>query len=296
MANQTVRIVVTVAVVAALWLAMPVESQACEFLERLFGCNCGSAKSTYVPAYVAPSAYAPAYAPSCAPCAAPCASCAPQTCQYVPQTCYRTVYQPVPVTTCQATPCCDPCTGCPMTAYYPTTTWTYQARLIPYTTYRIVYSNPCSPCAGYSYSPCASCGPTGYFSSGAPCSSCVGGTTAAGTVPYTSAGTPLEVTPSPSLPPGSGGTSAPGNGGTRRTYESERKPANDVQPVPDPATENQNHLNSTPAGPKLIDSHDRTAFRTTRSGAEFRPSSSAAPLVPVEQPALNDGGWRAARD
>ena len=93
MANQTVRVVVTVAVVAALWLAMPVESQACEFLERLFGCNCGAAKTTYVPAYVAPASYAPASAPSCAPCAA-------QTCQYVPQTCYRTVYQPVPVTTC----------------------------------------------------------------------------------------------------------------------------------------------------------------------------------------------------
>ena len=286
MARQTVRIVATAAAVAALWLAMPVESRACEFLERLFGCNCGSAKTTYVPAYVAPASYAPAYAPSCAPCAA-------QTCQYVPQTCYRTVYQAVPVTTCQATTCCDPCTGCPVTAYYPMTTWTYQARLIPYTTYRIVYSNPCSPCASYAYSPSVSCGPTGYISSGAPCSSCVGGTTTAGAVPYTSAGGPTGGTTSPGLSPGSGNTQAPGNGGTRRTYQSERKPAGDLEPVPDPATEHQNRLNSTPAGPTLIDSQDRTAFRTTRSTAEFRLSSSAAPLVPVEQPALNDGGWRA---
>jgi hypothetical protein len=69
-----------------------------------------------------------------------------------------------------------------------------------------------------------------------------------------------------------------------------------MQPVPDPAKDNQNQLNSMPAGPKLIDSQDRTAFRATRSGAEFRLSSSAAPLVPVEQPALSDDGWRAVRD
>jgi hypothetical protein len=106
----------------------------------------------------------------------------------------------------------------------------------------------------------------------------------------------MEGTPSPSLPPGSNGAASPGSGGTQRTYELQRKPASDLQPVPAPAKENPNQFNSTPAGPELIDSQDRTAFRATRSGAEFRLSSSAAPLVPVEQPTLNDDGWRAVRE
>jgi len=149
--------------VAIIWLAVPAETEAC----GLFGCfgGCGQTASRV--------AYAPILSP---------AACPTQTCNYVPQISYRTVYRSVPVTTYRAFSTCDPCTGCPVTTYRPVTTWACQRALVPYTTYRLVCSNPCDPCGSFG----------GYagVSYGVPASACA--SCAAGAI-----GTPLEPYPEP---------------------------------------------------------------------------------------------------
>ncbi len=148
MVLQKKRSVAAALVAAAMLLAVPAQSSACGLLDCLFGW-CGGSQTTYRVPY-ATTAYSPvAYTP-----------CATQTCRYVPQTSYRTVCRRVPVTTCQAVTCSDPCTGCPVTTYRPITTWTTQSQLVPYTTYRLVYSYPsCAPCGSSSGVPssAASC-------------------------------------------------------------------------------------------------------------------------------------------
>jgi hypothetical protein len=101
------------------------------------------------PAPVAATAAAPTAA------AAPCSSCGPGYCEetvvrYVPEVAYRTVWQPVPVTTYKRTVNYNPSTGLPITCTQPCTTYTYQARRVPYTTFRPVYtqvpvSSPATP-------------------------------------------------------------------------------------------------------------------------------------------------------
>jgi hypothetical protein len=59
-------------------------------------------------------------------------------CSYQPQTCYRTVYQQVPVTVYRPVTTVDPCTGCPSTTMHACTTMTTQAQRVPVTTYRQV--------------------------------------------------------------------------------------------------------------------------------------------------------------
>lgn len=68
------------------------------------------------------------------------AYCEQTVVNYVPQTAYRTVWQPVPVTTYKRTTRCNPATGLPITCVQPCTNYTYQARRVPYTSYRPVYS------------------------------------------------------------------------------------------------------------------------------------------------------------
>jgi hypothetical protein len=88
----------------------------------------------------------------------PAACPAPVTQQvnYVPQTCYRTVYSPVAVTSYRPITTTDPCTGCPVTSLSPVTTYVQRPVVVPYTTYRPVVTTvllptapacPCSPCA-----------------------------------------------------------------------------------------------------------------------------------------------------
>ena len=86
--------------------------------------------------------------------------CGPATCvqtvvRYAPQTAYRTVWSPVPVTTYKTTTSCNPETGLPMTCTRPCMTYKYQARRVPYTTYRPYYAQEVvNPTAGGS---CDSC-------------------------------------------------------------------------------------------------------------------------------------------
>ena len=107
-------------------------------------------------------------------------SCGPGYCQqtvvrYVPQVSYRTVYQPVPVTTYRRTSYANPQTGLPITCVRPCTTYTYQARRVPYTTYRPVYTTvplttAATPTTTANYAPAPNAGcngcSTGFASSG----------------------------------------------------------------------------------------------------------------------------------
>ena len=125
----------------------------------------------------------------------------PTTCSYVPQTCYRTVYGPAPVTSCLPVRSYDPCSGCPVVTYRPVTNWTRRAMLQPYTTYRIVYTHPSCPTAG-----CAgACGYTpttcGYAPATCGYASAVSGC-ASGTCGFTGGiAAPTCSSCAPSLPP-----------------------------------------------------------------------------------------------
>jgi len=134
-------------------LGSPADVRAQGFFSRLFSC-CGLAPD-------APATFAQA-------------NYAPQTCRYVPQTCYRTVYQTVPVTT-----------------YRPVTTYCRKAALVPYTTYRLVSYRACDPCAR-----CGTSGGYGIATSASGCSSCGGGVTVTG--PSNGGATPSPATPPPS--------------------------------------------------------------------------------------------------
>ncbi len=258
--------------IAAVLLSAPAESSGC--CDWLFG-GWGS-RTTYSAPYVAPS-YAPSScAPACTSCAPACTSCVPQTVQYLPQTCYRTVYRPVQVTACSACTGCDPCSGCPVTYYRPVTTWTYQATRVPYTTYRLVYSNPC--CPSVSCGPCAAGSVnlgTTLGTGGACCPAVTSGTTSV-TQPNTESSEKTDGQPA-------GGGAAP------KTFQGEPGAAGKPpEPFPDPNT-------SSNPGPSLTDPGTRTTFRPLRQAVGYRLITS--PSQPGQaRPAADDGGWRVARD
>ena len=258
-----VRSAVLACSVTALLLAVPAESRACGWLDGL--CGWGAARTTY---------RAPFVAPSCAP------VCAPRTCSYVPQTCYRTVYRRVPVTTCRPFTSCDPCTGCPVTAFRPVTTFASRPVLVPYTTYRVVYSQACSPCAPRGprapYGPCVggACGPAP-LSGTSSCPSCAptAGPATNGAVPAPSAGQPgSPLTPGP------------------QTFLENGQPElrKTLKPIPETDTK----LNSTPA-PNLIDPNSRTTLRPIQSAPRYHFAATTVERLPST---ANDTGWRPARD
>lgn len=253
--------------IAAMLLAAPAQSSAC--CGWLFGG--WGARTTYRTPYFAQT-YAPAYS------APACTSCAPQTVRYVPQTSYRTVYRPVPVTSYAAVTYSDPCTACPVTYYRPVTSWAYQAAYVPYTTYRLVYSNPCIP--SVSIDPCSSYGPgvgTTFGTSGACCPPSANGASGTVTVP-------------PSGSPDSTNGQAP-EGKPPETFKKQesKSPEEPIKPVPNPET-------SSAPGPNLTDPASRTTFRPPRQAVRFRLIASPSKPVSGYQPKLDDGGWRAARD
>ncbi len=270
MVYEKVRGILIACGIAVLGISTPAECKACGFLDCLFG---GGGRTTYAPPY-APQTYAPAYNTGYAP-------YQPQTCQYVPQTCYRTVYRQVPVTTHQAVTRCNPLTGCPVTCYYPVTRWVRQARLVPYTTYRLVYSNPCNPCGSYgSY-----VGGTGVTvsSGGAPCAC---GPPSTATTPYYGPSTPMT----PTVPP-------------RSTFQNNDTPAPVEEPLQAvPGT----NLNSTMPG--LNPPSNRTTSRPAHSVGQslvppmgsqasyYRLIATAPEATTTGKPPVNDGGWRASRD
>lgn len=136
-------------------------------------------------------------------------ACAQQVVNYVPQTCYRTQYCSVPVTTYRPVAGYDPNTNCPVTCMRPVTTYVTQSRMVAYQTYRLQYSNPCAttaaPVTQTYYPPATTMAPTTYAApqvSYQPtatyaqpavggCSSC-----AAGGSPYGATQSYMPVTPS----------------------------------------------------------------------------------------------------
>ena len=256
---------------ASMLLAVPAESHACRCLDGLFGCGWG--RTTYRAPFYAPAAYGPVAAPAYS-------GCATQSCSYVPQTCYRTVYRCVPATTCRAMTSCDPCTGCPVTTYRPVTTWAYRPQLVPYTTYRVVYSRAYNPCVSYGVrgtcNPCVggACG-VGATSAGASsCPSC-----APAAAPVTTPSSPAPATSQ------QGSTFAPQPQAFQEN--SQPQPQKTLKPIPQPETK----LNSTPT-PNLIDPNNRTTLQPFQATARYR-----VVATPRRLPAtISDTGWRASRD
>lgn len=232
-----------------------------------------------------------------APLAAPVVEAAPvvtpTVVNYVPQTCYRTQYVTVPMTTYRPATGCDPCTGCPVTTMRPVIAYVQQARLVPYTTYRAVLTSgsPCMPAYGaVGYAPSSSCSgcsaapaaqpyynaapaspatisapmgaaPIGAASPGAP-------TLAPGENPPTSSFRPLLV---PSGPIISTGPAAAANGATTETRQkpidmpkkSEAKSPTEGQTPANKSPEKnaETDAGSTSLAPKLINPGDRTTMR-----------------------------------
>ncbi|OHB68169.1 MAG: hypothetical protein A2V70_19685 [Planctomycetes bacterium RBG_13_63_9] len=182
----------------------------------------------------------------------------------MPETCYRTAYRSVPVTTYRPVSSCGLCDlfccSPPTTTYRPVTSWTYQAYMVPYTTYRLVYSDACA-----TYDPCATT-----TLSAAPASCC----------------TPATIAPAPTTP--SGADVAP------QTFDNGSQPADEAPLRAVPETDSQTNPTSVP---NLIDpGNDRVTQRPVRQAARFHlvaspPKPQPAPTVPVK-----DGGWRASSD
>jgi len=248
---------------AMMLLVLPAQSRAC----GLFGCFGGSGNQTayraaYAPAYSV--AYAPAYSVAYAP-----AACPTQTCNYVPQTSYRTVYRNVPVTTYRALTGCDPCTGCAVTTYRPVTTWACQPALVPYTTYRLVCSNPCDPCGYGGYSGVS------YGVPAASCPSCAPGTIS----------TPLEPYAEPAdSQPMINGVPQP------QTFQENDNPA-EYQEKPIQAVPSRTGA-PTKSSPTIIEpqTQGRTAWQPARPATYYRPVALPAPPTPPRA----IGVWRAA--
>jgi hypothetical protein len=111
--SSKVRPIIAAACIA-MTLALPAETQACWFWHR----------------------------------PAPVVAAAPvQQVNYVPQTCYRTVCSPVPVTSFRPITTTDPCTGCPVTSLSPVTTIVQRPVVVPYTTFRPVVTTVMMPIA-----------------------------------------------------------------------------------------------------------------------------------------------------
>lgn len=125
---------------------------------------------------------------------------APTVVNYVPQTCYRTQYVTVPVTTYRPFVTRDACTGCPVTAMRPTMTYVQQARRVPYTTYRAVVTS--APAVATSYSPV-------YAAPRSGCSSCSAAPAAAPIATAPASQPYYNAAPISSAPASSNGTGIP---------------------------------------------------------------------------------------
>jgi len=106
--------------------------------------------------------------------------------RYVPQIAYRTAYQSVPVTTYKTSTTLNPANGLPRTCTRPCTTYSYQARRVPYTTYRPIYTTVpvADDCGGPNVPQQAGFAPQPYaaqnaqlsgFGAGPACTSCQNG-------------------------------------------------------------------------------------------------------------------------
>ncbi len=139
------------------------------------------------------------------------------TVQYAQQTGYRTNYARVPTTVYRPVASVDGTTGCAVTVMKPCTTWTWQARRVPYTTYKPVYTTryvgtqTCQtpicrlPACGTPSCATGTCGTTNYaqptyqsYGQASSCSSCRGiGCASCAPAPSTVSSTIVSQTPTP---------------------------------------------------------------------------------------------------
>ncbi|MFM7739363.1 MAG: hypothetical protein ACKO9H_08165, partial [Planctomycetota bacterium] len=139
------KFVFALTLLAAAAVFTPSSAEAGPLLDWLRrGCGCKSGCGT--PA--APAAYAgmpvAAANPNCGLQPGQCQVTCNQTCSrtvvnYVPYTAYRTSWEQVPVTQYKPVTNSDPCTGCSVTCMKPCTSYVWQAKQVPYTTYRACY-------------------------------------------------------------------------------------------------------------------------------------------------------------
>ena len=249
--------------------------------------------------------------------------------QYLPQTCYRTQWSPVPVTTYRPVISTNPCSSCTTTYLQPCTTYRWQAKRVPYTTYRAVYSNMSVPAMSQTV------GTPAVTAQSPGCSTC--GTAAplippAYTVPPgatfnpTSPTNPVPAQQQPTLQPGPMGGSSSGIGAPGLNDQSYQRPhglspfAQSYQPsvtVPPARDVEQDDVDDAPRlrpvpdvdsddsydAPPLLDPRERTAAIPIHLSREYSPiewpvqrasrapsNSSVAPVT-----TWDDGGWQAAR-
>jgi hypothetical protein len=137
-----------------------------------------------------------------------------QTVNYMPQTCYRTVYVNAPVVAYRPMSACDPCTGCATTVMRPVVSYVTQARLVPYTTYRPVVAAAPACCGAVTAAYAAPIAVTAPVAAPAPC---------------------CGASPAPALPPmGAPGTTVPSLAPTLNYPPVQAPPP--AAPYPRPAT------------------------------------------------------------
>jgi hypothetical protein len=275
MIDRTVR----GALVAVALLAIPVApARACHLFDRC----CGRPTTAYYAPVAQP--YVASYAPACCP--QPQACCPQQqVVNYMPQTCYRTVYVNTPVVAYSPTTACDAC-GRTTTVMRPVTTFVAQPRLVAYTTYR-----PVVTAAGVTatYAPAVSVAPA----APACCSPASATTYSAGPAttyapaPVTSSAPLQSVTPAPSLSP----VPSPQPSQTFETSPSDIDALHSRLLLP-PSGDSSN-LISRPRGLDPED-QDRTTAIPLRQPSVVRQASLIVPVKSVVPKADNDG-WRAAR-
>ncbi len=140
-------------VFATLMAAVPTDAQAGPLLDWLRGrcrrplhnrcCNTGCntcATPSYAAVPTATSVARNAYNLQPGQCARTCnQTCSRTVVNYVPYTAYRSSWCRVPVTQYKPVTHSDPCTGCTVTCMKPCTSYSWQMKQEPYTTYRPVY-------------------------------------------------------------------------------------------------------------------------------------------------------------
>ena len=231
-----------------------------------------------------PIAMTVGYGSTCSPCATSCATTCykpQQSCRYVPQTCYRTEYCNVPVTTYRPVTTCDPCTGCTTTCMKPCTTYQRQARQVPYTAYRMVCETRYTPvvsCQPATCAPCSSpCGTAACATGDCLTGNCASGNCASGNC-ATVSGTvgaqpaapslPGQSTPQPTLSPSAVEANKPST-----EVDIEIKPEVEIQPMRDLEQRHQPYLEGESA------SGDRVA---------------TLDVAPATVSTVSHGGWRAS--
>ena len=236
-------------------------------------------------------------------CYQPCAqSCQRTTVQYMPQVAYRTTYHPVPVTLYRPTTRYNAWSGCTKTCLRPCTTYQWQARRVPYTTFRPVYTTITvgSPITG-SYPPqpgYTGCN-QGLMTTPSPTPQ-----TMPSLIPSASPSlappslAPVNPTPADTTPRLNPGEVGDGAAQTQRITpqfvpNSSAPPSgranssSNLKPIPDlDRGQSDGFRNSAP---KLLNPRDRTAAYPIRPAVHTSPIQWAGSE-------WNDSGWRAARD